>query len=318
MPDAWAALGSDGSVLVRTAIANDSIDEGAHAFDLQARSFGGQGVNGTATIDDHGGGLVFLAGNITGVPNVAGDAGYPRLDDDRPRELPPVLPTPAPVVEAPVPAPVPEVPPPAAAAPAPASFDSALVVAPAALPGDMRTLTPSFEASSEVRSMIERSSDLGDIYTRSSGFRTMVTPSPEPMLQTFRGVEDQVIPASRQLNVQVPADAFVHTDANETVQLIATQLDGRALPAWLHFDGKAGTFSGEPPQGVEIDLRLKVVARDTKGREAVSIFRVKSGEQSTGWPRPGLSSQLMRGEALARTMQGREWSATRQPVPART
>jgi hypothetical protein len=165
--------------------------------------------------------------------------------------------------------------------------------------------------SAPVQTMVSDTRDVGDIYTRSSGFRTMVTPANEPTLRAFRGVEDQVVPAAQHLNLQVPADAFVHTDANETVVLTATLADGRPLPAWLQFDGKAGTFSGQPPAGQALDLRIKVQGRDSQGREANAMFRIKSSAEipkgtpeeikandAGGGTRGGLDAQLMRGDAL--------------------
>lgn len=174
-------------------------------------------------------------------------------------------------------------------------FDSAL--APAA-PLDVRSLQVQVEVAWDSGLRTDVARDVGEIYTRSSGFRAMVAPAAEPSLQVFRGVEDQLVPATRQLNVQVPADAFIHTNANETVQLVAAQADGRPLPRWLRFDGKAGVFVGEPPQADEVDLRVKVVARDSAGREAVVMFRIKSGD-SLGVAQRGLSAQLMRRDGLA-------------------
>jgi hypothetical protein len=297
----WVRLDAQGRLLVRTAITNDAFDEGDHDFSLRVSTTGGAQFSGQAIIDDHGGGVLFLAGNRTGQPDAPGTAGAPQLDDDRARPQPVPASAPAP---APVPTSDPVVPPPAPA-PAPVQrFDSALVV----------TVTPrATEAiiSAPVQTMVSDTRDVGDIYTRSSGFRTMVTPANEPTLRTFRGVEDQVVPAAQHLNLQVPADAFVHTDANETVVLTATLADGRPLPTWLQFDGKAGTFTGQPPAGQALDLRIKVQGRDSQGREANAMFRIKSTPEipagaadelkpndAGGGARGGLDAQLMRGDAL--------------------
>jgi VCBS repeat-containing protein len=139
----------------------------------------------------------------------------------------------------------------------------------------------------------------GDIYTRPSGFRIMVTPSTEPSLKLYRGVDDQVVPAGRTLIVQVPADAFVHTQINETISLTATLANGQPLPGWLVFDGKSGKFVGQPPNGVLQDLAIKVTARDSQGRQATTMFRIKTGDGAITPSRSPLSLQLMRREALA-------------------
>ena len=139
----------------------------------------------------------------------------------------------------------------------------------------------------------------GDIYTRPNGFRTMVSPSSEPSLKTYRGVDDQVVPAGRTLAVQIPADTFVHTQINETVTLTAKQANGQPLPAWLMFDGKSGKFVGQPPEGVLQDLAIQVTARDSQGRQATTMFRIKTGDGAITPSRSPLSLQLMRREALA-------------------
>ncbi|MFM2067450.1 MAG: hypothetical protein RLZZ584_2359, partial [Pseudomonadota bacterium] len=141
----------------------------------------------------------------------------------------------------------------------------------------------------------------GDIYTRPSGFQVMVTPAAEPALKLFNGVADQIVPLDRHLMVQVPADAFVHTVLTETITLSATQADGQPLPSWLSFDGRSGKFVGEPPAGKAQDLAIAVTARDSAGREATTMFRIKvtdgrSGASSSS--RTGLGQQLARGEAL--------------------
>ncbi|MCK6425313.1 MAG: Ig-like domain-containing protein [Burkholderiaceae bacterium] len=138
----------------------------------------------------------------------------------------------------------------------------------------------------------------GDIYTRPSGFRIMVTPASEPSLKLFRGVDDQIVPAGRTLIVQVPADAFIHTQINETISLTATLADGRPLPGWLMFDGKTGKFVGQPPDGVLQDLAIQVTASDSQGRKVTTMFRIKVSDGSSSSRSP-LSLQLMRREALA-------------------
>ncbi|WKB55779.1 VCBS domain-containing protein [Eleftheria terrae] len=323
LPGSWVTLQDNGRLLVRTAVTNDSLDEGAHSFALSAQATGGAVASGAATIDDHGSGDVYLAQNTSGEANLPGDAGFPALDDDRPSPAPVPVPAPLPVPEtAPVPAagPLPaapvEVALPAAFAP-PQAFELPQALLPSALPSNLLSVDAAYAATVAARTFDADHSDVGDIYTRSSGFRAMVTPAAQPSLQVFRGVEDQLVPAAPVLRLQVPADAFVHTDANESLQLVATLADGRPLPRWLRFDGKAGVFIGEPPAGEELDLRLKVTARDTQGREATVLFRVKSAERGGSLGRPALTSQLLRGEALAQTGQGREWHSVRQPLRLR-
>jgi hypothetical protein len=250
---------------------------------------------------------------------------------------------PAPVV---TPAPAePPAPPPAAApaaAPAPAltpvtvaievpQFDSALRPAsaavgagPVAVEGGSRAEPPppsvqAQPAPAPAPSAPARTASDGDIYTRPSGFQIMVSPSSEPNLKLFRGVDDQVVPLNRLLVVQVPADAFVHTVLTETVTLSATLADGRPLPSWLSFDGRSGKLVGEPPSDRVQDLAIRVTARDSEGREASTMFRVKVTDQALTRPtsRASFNQQLARGEALALHPGQRQWQMQGRGLPLR-
>ncbi len=96
------------------------------------------------------------------------------------------------------------------------------------------------------------------------------------------GIPDVV--SSGGIDFSIPSTAFVHTDGNAIVQLLAQQADGQALPTWLKFDATTGKFSGEPPPGTNADVAIKVVARDSSGKEAVAVFRVKVGNPAPNTP----------------------------------
>jgi hypothetical protein len=72
--------------------------------------------------------------------------------------------------------------------------------------------------------------------------------------------------------IQVPQDAFAHTDPTAIVHLDARLINGSPLPSWLKFEGLRGTFSGVPPEGLGGSLEIEVIARDTEGREARASF----------------------------------------------
>jgi hypothetical protein len=78
------------------------------------------------------------------------------------------------------------------------------------------------------------------------------------------------------------------------VTLRATLMDGRPLPKWLHFDPSTGQFEGEPPQGAPRLLAVLVIAKDSDGREASTIFRIRFDrtEARRDGGRAGLSEQL--------------------------
>jgi hypothetical protein len=201
---------------------------------------------------------------------------------------------PTPVVVAPVAAPLVQAEP-VVVASTPPAFDSALRPVEARPELILTVSRPQESASGNVSQITARDSNIADIYTRPSGFQIMVNPSPEPSLKLFRGLDDQVVKLGTTVQLQVPADTFVHTNINETVVLKATLADGRALPKWLQFDGRTGALTGEVPSEWREDLVVRVVARDSQGREATATMRVKV---SAGSSRPaGLSGQLMRGHA---------------------
>ena len=122
----------------------------------------------------------------------------------------------------------------------------------------------------------------------------MVVEALEPNLSLFRGITDQFIEANKPATFALPADAFVHTKADATVTISAKLADGRDLPGWVQFDARSGTFQLNPPVGFDEELQIKVLARDSEGREVTAIFKLTVGE---GKPKPlgrtGLSEQIM-------------------------
>ena len=72
-------------------------------------------------------------------------------------------------------------------------------------------------------------------------------------------------------------DAFGHTNADASVQLVAKLTDGRALPPWMSFDSAKGTFVGEAPPDFKGSLAVVVSARDNTGHEVSTTFRIQIG-----------------------------------------
>jgi len=72
------------TLLVRTAVLQDTLNEGAETLKLIAKNSAGTAAEGTSTIIDNGTGSIYLAGNQTFTADTSG-TGYPTyLDDDRP------------------------------------------------------------------------------------------------------------------------------------------------------------------------------------------------------------------------------------------
>ena len=196
--------------------------------------------------------------------------------------VPPQAPVAPPVVAAPAPEPVPLAPTPVAEpAPPPAVRDS--VVPGSVVGGDTVLLSTGIGTRAELEfANVLRGAELSDVYTRSEGFRTVVAKAEEPALVLFQGVPDQFVDAGAQLSMTVPADAFAHTQPKATVRLAAVLQDGRPLPTWVQFNGQTGQFTGDVPKGLTGELKIKLIARDLNGREAVALFRLNVGQVRTG------------------------------------
>lgn len=136
-----------------------------------------------------------------------------------------------------------------------------------------------------------------DVYTSSSGFRVVVMEAPEPTLTVYRGMADQYADSGASTSFAVPYDAFVHTDPGARVVLNATQSNGAALPAWVVFNPMTGKFDVSAPPGTRGEVTVKVMARDSQGREISILFRISVGERNASEPgsgnsRASLSEQL--------------------------
>jgi hypothetical protein len=131
--------------------------------------------------------------------------------------------------------------------------------------------------------------------TSPSGFRATVVEAPQPTLLVFKGITDQFVEGNRSTSFNLPADAFAHTRADAVVTVEAKLTDGQALPAWMQFDARAGTFSVTPPPGFTGALEIKVTARDNEGRAADAIFKFNVGagiQEQAPTPRPLLQAPV--------------------------
>ncbi|AWI52816.1 hypothetical protein DEH84_04820 [Aquabacterium olei] len=259
-------LPTDGSpLLVRIALVNDTLFEGAETLRLVASNESGTPYDGQTTITDDGSNGTRFEDSITGIPSMG------PADDDRPQP-PIVAPTPpaAPTVQPPLRVDAPPAEPVRLApAPTPLSADPLVLERPASAP-------------------------IADRLTSPSGFRVAVTPAPTDNLVVFRGVTDQFVENNAPTRISMPYDAFAHSKPDVSIQLAAQQADGRKLPDWVQFDARTGTFVVSAPAGFKGVLQIKVIARDTEGREVSTMFRMHVGEERDVKPqsRNGLSEQL--------------------------
>lgn len=101
-------------------------------------------------------------------------------------------------------------------------------------------------------------------------------------LTANKPISDSVLSEGARISVTIPPDAFAHTQQTAVIALVATRLDGSALPGWIVFDPKTGKFEGEPPPGFRGEIIVKVVARDSDGREAAQTFKIDIGMPGEG------------------------------------
>ena len=233
-----------------------------------------------------------------------------------PRPVPPVVVAP-PQPAAPLPVPIPAAPEPVAPPVQPVAFDT--TIAPS------NTLAaPAPVAAPLIAAVQSRDLDLGlhsrapfvDIYTQRAGFQIVVIEAPQARLSLYHGVSDQYADAGAQTSFSVPYDAFAHTDPNERILLSATQANGQPLPGWVRFDPQSGKFELNTPANYRGELTIKILARDSQGREASSLFRFNVGDRKTSdaTGRTTLSDQL-RQVAAQRPVQALERAlSTSRPV----
>jgi hypothetical protein len=120
------------------------------------------------------------------------------------------------------------------------------------------------------------------VYTSNTGFPIVVIEAPQPTLTIYRGVTDQYADSGARSSFSLPYDAFAHTNPNERIALSARLADGRPLPSWVRFDAQNGKFEYTPPLGFRGEMVIKVMARDTQGREVNVLFRFSVGEKAVG------------------------------------
>jgi len=91
----------------------------------------------------------------------------------------------------------------------------------------------------------------------------------------------------------VPTDTFVHSQRDAIINLTVQRIDGRALPAWLHFNPLRGEFYGTSPQDFDEDMEVKIVAHDGLSNEASTTFRFRIHKEKQAFKgKPGLSSMM--------------------------
>lgn len=128
---------------------------------------------------------------------------------------------------------------------------------------------------------------------------------------------DQAVTAGTLFSYVVPVGTFADADAGDSLSLSAQLADGGALPGWLSFDAKTGTFSGTfsgTPSASNVGvLDVEVIATDSAGATESDAFTLTvnsaPGLVLTGTPGAdvlggGFGNDLIDGLAGADQMAG--------------
>lgn len=179
--------------------------------------------------------------------------------------------------------------------------------------------------SAEIVALFQRNlgeSEVPRNLTQATGFQVMVNERQSGQLELNRTIDKQFVETGARGSISLPYDTFTHSDPNATVTLSAKLEDGRDLPAWVSFDPRTGSFKVAPPPGYAGDLEIEVIARDDKGNEVKTKFKLTIGARAIPAGRVSLSDQLR--QASGRDHVWRDAVRTapaaevRDPVPARS
>jgi hypothetical protein len=137
--------------------------------------------------------------------------------------------------------------------------------------------------------------------TTTSGPRTGDTTA---SLTLNREVPDVTITPGQTLAFALPRDTFVGSGGGQVTfkAVLSGDQPGseQPLPSWLHFDPVSGTISGDPPSNAPVLLHIRIIARDSKGNEAVVTFTIHNAksERDGGNPAPVKPQSRLTGSHL--------------------
>ena len=102
-------------------------------------------------------------------------------------------------------------------------------------------------------------------------------------LSAINKLAEMEIPQGEVSTISLPAGTFVHTDATARVSLSARLSDGKPLPSYVKFNPTTGTFTVEASNRPPVDLQIRVIAVDDKGKTANTtvVIKIKGKSKST-------------------------------------
>ncbi|WP_321529767.1 tandem-95 repeat protein [uncultured Desulfuromonas sp.] len=103
-------------------------------------------------------------------------------------------------------------------------------------------------------------------------------------------IHDQMARIRETFSYKVPDSTFAikltsdaPLDETPRIHLKAQLASGAPLPEWLHFKPESATFSGTPPEGMDV-VDVKVIAYTEDGQEAEVVFSIIIQPQKTAAP----------------------------------
>lgn len=115
-----------------------------------------------------------------------------------------------------------------------------------------------------------RATDSGNLSVLAGFALTVQNLNDAPTIAT--PLVDQVVMEDVPFSIQVPATAFVDSDAGDTLTYSGSLADGTAFPTWLNFDAATRTFSGTSDDAEVGTLDLKVTVTDTGNLMVSDVF----------------------------------------------
>jgi len=124
----------------------------------------------------------------------------------------------------------------------------------------------------------------------------------------FQGVQYRIetfipVAIASQSSAEDAAWSFKLPAGFDTANFTVTDLDGKALPSWIKFDGTTQTFSGTPPQDFTGSLGIKVVG-NIDGYLKTSTFGLTITEVNDAPVITGLSNKAVSENAANSTVVG--------------
>jgi hypothetical protein len=299
IPGSFVQIPASGTtLLVRTAIVNDSPFEGSETFSLSAFNTSRTGATGTGTIKDDGTGSLYSRFNTTGNPESPRTNGLPAsLNNDRrspnlggtlppPAPQPAPQPAPEPTFAARVIAPPPFVPMPIERSPVLMGryeFNTVVLDFNGSHGGINQFGLPYVDTTSSRGSLsysnatpyaaYDRVGDAVETAQRTTRTELLLTPTEEIGLRNPLVPPDAKVGADGKAVYVLPSGTFVGGKGD--IKLTAFTKDGKPLPDWIKFSPVDGKLDIAMPNGMKDSIEIEIVATDANGDQARTKLNIK-------------------------------------------